>query len=197
MYHSQYFLKDYDITVTMADVTTLCKCGNPAKYAEVQSESSPNRGRVFFACQVDKAKGGCGFFKWADGMPNLGPSNGGSKFGKFQKAKQNYSQPYNTKQSSWHPQPQFVKGGFSGTGASIPLDVSPSPSATPARTVEEKNDREVAVYLLAEKIDRVDKDYKEAYETILNKLNQITELLLNNIFVPAEQDNDATQEIVQ
>lgn len=171
-----------------------CKCGKAAKYNEVKKEG-PNNGRFFYACDTDKTKGGCGFFKWADGMPNLSQPQGGSNYGKFQKEPKQNHQPYGQKQSNWQPPfPQPIKG-FNGTGSSIPDNVTicgpfSSPPVSPARTTEEKSDREVALYLLADKLDRVEIDYRACHTSltnIQNKLNQIMDLL----------DKENTQEIVQ
>lgn len=175
----------------MDGTQVFCKCNEPAKYIQVQADSSPNKGRFFFGCEKTKDQS-CGFFQWADGLPNLGPQK--NSFGKFPKAKQNNQQPYGNKQSNWvPPTPKPVAQlSHNGYGNSAPPNVSPQSCApaSPVRNAEERSDREVALYLLAEKLERVEQQTQETLTAVQNKLNTIVDLLAN--MQGAEQVVDET-----
>lgn len=138
----------------------LCQCGVAAKQFEIKKEDSPDKGRWFWGCGNNRE---CKMFEFADGQPSRAPP----RTGKFPQKTANRSSPYKK------PQPT---GFYSADG---PIPTSPKPSPPPT----EKSDREVALYLLAEKLDKLDQlQTVHTTETanlnnILNKLNsRITEI---------------------
>lgn len=162
-----------------------CQCGLPAGIFQVVKDDNPNKGRWFYGCGNNRS---CKLFQFQDGQPSLKSSGGGGgsfggKFGK--QGGGNKYQPYQQQnQPQQHQQQQHQQqfgqhpGQFGVIPPPFPLSQSPphSPQQQQQPTQPQAaapSDREVALHLLADKIDSLQNQDKHIIEMIGELKEQI------------------------
>jgi len=114
--------------------TPICGCGYATFQRTVYKQDSPNVGREFYVCANSLQNGGCGYYKWADGKPNLKQYVGGN-----QQQQQGGGQPHLGLRKSGKqyrsPTGGTLGGGGKQSRVSGGLGVSSSSSSSTANTM--------------------------------------------------------------